>query len=249
MIGRWIFLRDGRLTRRTWLVLAGVFVLALIALLPLRLVLGLSGAGERGLAARSVEGPAWSGRIGELRAGPLPLGTVDAGLKPLPLLVGRGELWLRRAGGADAAPFTATASAGAGRLRLREVDGTVALPEGLGALPVASVGFSGFRLDVEGGRCLAADGTLSLTLAPVSALLPNAMVLSGKAQCNDGVLQVPMQGPGGTERMLLRLGADGNWTADLVLTGLPVEVSGPLLDAGFSARQGGGIGLRASGRF
>ena len=46
--------------------------------------------------------------------------------------------------------------------------------------------------------------------------------------------------------MALRIEGSGHWTADLVLTGLPVEVSGPLLDMGFSARTGG-IGIRTSG--
>ena len=38
MIGRWIFLRDGRLSGRSKLVLAAIFVIALIATFPLRLV-------------------------------------------------------------------------------------------------------------------------------------------------------------------------------------------------------------------
>ena len=47
MIGRWIFLRDGRLSGRSKLVLAAIFVIALIATFPLRLVLGLADPGGR----------------------------------------------------------------------------------------------------------------------------------------------------------------------------------------------------------
>ena len=56
-----------------------------------------------------------------------------------------------------------------------------------------------------------------------------------------------MSGPSGMEKLFLRLEPDGRWRADLVLSGLPVEMSAPLLDNGFSARPGG-IGLSASGR-
>ena len=49
------------------------------------------------------------------------------------------------------------------------------------------------------------------------------------------------------ERLFLRLEPDGRWRADLVLAGLPVEVTAPLLEMGFSGRPGG-IGIAASGR-
>ena len=45
MIGRWIFLRDGRLSGRSKLVLAAIFVIALIVAFPLRLALGLADPG------------------------------------------------------------------------------------------------------------------------------------------------------------------------------------------------------------
>lgn len=246
MIERWIFVRDARLTRQTRIVLLALFVAALLATLPLRLVLGWANPDAGGLSARSIEGPVWAGRIGDLKAGPLPLGTVFAGVRPLPLLIGQREIWMERPEATGVAPFRAYAASGAGWARLREVNGQLSLPDGLGTLPVNGIGFGDFRLELTDGRCAAASGTVSLTLSSLSALLPNAMSLSGKARCDKGALFVPMQGPSGLERMGLRIEANGNWTADFLLTGLPVEVSGPLLDAGFSARAGG-IGIRASG--
>jgi general secretion pathway protein N len=246
MIERWIFLRDSRLDGRTRLMLVGLFVAALLVLLPLRIVLELADPEARGLSARSVEGQVWSGSIADLKAGPLPLGTVAAGVRPLPLLIGRREIWLERGEGQGVLPFRAIAAGGSDWVRLHAVNGQVPLPDGLGALPVAAIGFGDFTLELNGGRCTAASGTVDLTLSSVSALLPNAVVMSGKARCDKGALYVPMQGPSGLERMALRIESNGNWTADLVLTGLPVEVSGPLLDMGFSARAGG-IGIRTSG--
>lgn len=246
MIERWIFLRDGRLPRRAWLALAALFVLALVALFPLRLALDWAGAGKGAVSAQAVEGTIWSGRIGELNAGPLPLGTVDAGLNPLALLLGRAEVWLRRPDAAGE-PFAATASGIGGNLSLRHVNGTVPLGGAAGALPVDAIGFGDFAMTMKDGKCVAADGTVTLKLAPVSALLPADIALSGKASCRDGALTVPMQGPAGMEKLLLKVAGDGKWTADLVLTGLPVEVSGPLLDMGFSPRANGGVGLRSGG--
>ena len=54
--------------------------------------------------------------------------------------------------------------------------------------------------------------------------------------------------PSGKERLNLRIAGSGRWQADLVLTGLPPEVSGPLMQGGFTARPGG-IGIGTSGQF
>lgn len=243
MIGRWIFVRDRALTRRGWLALAGLTAVALLALLPLRLVMGW--AAPDNVTARSVEGAVWSGRVADLQVGPLPLGTVDAGLEPLPLLLGRAQFAVSRAGDA---PFSAKASVGGGDVRLSGAKGAVFLPGGLGGLPVTAISFGDFSAAIEDGACAAAEGTLGVTLASAGPLLPDAVTLSGKARCDKGDLLVPMQGPGGMERLTMRIAGDGTWKADLILSGLPPEVSGPLLQGGFTARPGG-VGLRTSGKF
>lgn len=243
MIGRWIFVRERALTRRGWLALAGLTALGLIALVPLRAVLGM--AAPENVTARSIEGSVWSGRIGDLRVGPLPLGTLEAGLRPLPLLLGRAEFALERAGNA---PFAATASASGGDVRLSGVNGVVALPDGLGGLPVTSLTFGDFSVQMADGKCAKADGTLGMEIASPGPLLAQAITLSGKARCEGGALLVPMQGPGGMERLTLRIAGSGRWQADLVLTGLPPEVSGPLMQGGFTVRAGG-VGIGTSGQF
>ena len=82
MIGRWIFLRDGRLSGRSKLVLAAIFVVALIVAFPLRLALGLADPGGRGITAREVAGTIWDGGIGDLRIGALPLATLRRTFAP-----------------------------------------------------------------------------------------------------------------------------------------------------------------------
>lgn len=236
MIGRWIFVRGRTLDRRDRLALAALSALALLALLPLRLVLGLSM--PESVTARSVEGSVWDGRIADLKAGPLPLGTVEAGLEPLPLLIGQARFAIAREG----------FSAKVGSSRIANANGTVLLPDGLGGLPVTSLGFGDLTVVMDGGQCSEAQGTLSLTLASLGPLLPDAITLSGQARCEKGALVVPMRGPQGMERMTLKLGGDGRWQADLTLVGLPQETADALKSGGFDARPGG-IGIGTSGTF
>lgn len=236
MIGRWIFIRGAAMGRRGWLALGALFVAALLVLLPLRLVLGM--ALPDSISARSVEGRVWSGRIADLNAGPLPLGTVDAGLEPLPLLIGRAQFALSREG----------FSARIGPSRLIGANGSVLLPDGLGGLPVTSLGFGDFSVVMAGGQCREAQGTLSLTLAPLGPLLPDAMIVSGQARCQKGALVVPMRGAQGMERLTLKLGGDGRWQADLALAGLPQETADALKSSGFDARPDG-VGIVTGGTF
>ena len=236
MIGRWIFIRGQAMDRRGRLALVALFALGLIALLPLRLVLAL--AMPETVTARSVEGSVWSGRIADLNAGPLPLGTVEAGLEPLPLLIGRPQFALSREGfSAKVAPS-----------RLVDANGSVVLPDGLGGLPVTSIGFGDLSVVMDGGQCSEAQGTLSLTLPSLGPLLPDAITLSGQARCEKGALVVPMRGPQGMERLNLKLGGDGRWQADLTLTGLPQETADALKSSGFDARPGG-VGIGTGGTF
>lgn len=248
MIGRWIFLRDGRLSGRSKLVLAAIFVIALIVAFPLRLALGLADPGGRGISAREVGGTIWDGAIGDLRIGALPLGDVAAHLRPLPLLIGRREVHIERLAMSGAEPdFSANAAGGEGWLSLSEVQGQVPIGDAFGTIPATALGFNDFHAELSDGRCVNAGGQVSLILTPFSELMPGPVALSGTARCSKGALYVPMKGPTGLENLFLRLEPDGRWRADLVLGGLPVEVTAPLLEAGFTARPGG-IGISANGK-
>lgn len=236
---RGIFVRDAALGSRGRLALLALFVVALIVLVPLRLVLGM--VAPENVTARSVEGSVWQGRIADLAVGPLPLGTVSAGLDPLSLLLGRAQFSVAREG------FSVRVAAGGG-VRVSQATGSIVLPDGLGELPVASLGFGDFSMTMIDGKCREADGKMMLELASPGALLPGPITLSGKARCDKGALLVPMQGPQGMERLTLRIAGDGRWQADLALAGLPQETADALVAGGFDARPGG-VGFGTSGSF
>jgi len=245
VIGRYLFIRDSRLSIRAKAALLALVLIALVAFLPLRLVLGVAG-GEDSLAAREVTGTVWDGTALDLQAGRLPLGSVEIGLRPLPLFLLRAEFAVDRPEQPGRPAFHAIARGGQGRIVLKDANGELPLAGVMAPLPVKGLTFADFSLEMRNGRCIAASGRLGLTIPSLGPVLPGETVMSGPARCEDGALIVPMQGPSGTERLNLTLDPDGKWRADLVLTGLPVEVAAPLLDMGFSGRPEG-IGLSASG--
>ncbi|MFN3468302.1 MAG: type II secretion system protein N [Novosphingobium sp.] len=223
---------------RKALLIGALALLALIALVPLRLVMGL--AAPDGVTARSVEGTVWSGRIADLKAGPFPVGTVETGLEVAPLLLGQARVRVAREG------FAARASLGS-EVRMDGASGTIALPDGLGELPVTALVMQDLSVAMAGGACREASGTLGLTLGALGPLLPDALRLSGTARCEKGALVVPMRSAEDTERLTLQVMADGRWQAELVLNGLPQETRELLLQSGFEARPGG-IGIGTGGK-
>lgn len=231
MIGRLIALRDARAPAGARAGLVALFVLALVVLLPLRL-----GAGQvPGLSARAASGSIWSGRLRDATYGPLVLGDIDAALAPLPLLLGRAEVVVQ---GGD---FAARLS----RHGVNDATGTLPFRAGLGALPVEAVTFDHGTAVFRDGACERAQGRVGLTLAIPGA---SSLVLSGEARCAGAALLLPLRGPGGVERLDLRVQGDGRWRADLVLAGLSPEAAAPLRAAGFAARPDG-LGIRTGGQF
>lgn len=228
--------------RHRWL-LAGVFGLALLVLLPLRLVLAPLAEGHS-VSAASVSGSLWRGRIEGLRAGPLPLGDVRAGLRVLPLLAARREVWIERAG--EQGDLAAIVASRADGFAVRGASGRVPL-DGLGDLPVSALTLSGFASDWRDGKCESAAGTVTLELTPLGGMLP-ALGLNGPARCMRGALVLPLKSASGLETLLVTLDGGGRWTGDLTIHGLPPELTAPLLASGFAVRPGG-IGLIAKGAF
>ncbi|WP_230291622.1 type II secretion system protein N [Croceicoccus sp. Ery5] len=246
MMGRWIFIRDKRLTRTAKIVLAVIAIAALLAMLPLRLVLGWADPSGRTLRAQAVEGVAWDGLVGELQLGPLPLGLMEVDLMPLPLLIGRAQFALERPDYPGARPFSARVRGSGGNLAISHASGEVPLGGMMAPLPVRTLTMNGFSAQIDGGACVAASGTLGLVVPAMGAMVDAETVLAGEARCEDGSLVVPMTGPSGAERVDFRIAPDGRWTATMSLIGVPPEMATPLIEMGFEQRRNG-VGMTASG--
>lgn len=214
-------------SKRQFALVAGLLVVALIATLPLRLAL----AAMPGVAAREAQGPVWWGTVRDLRIGPAQAGNAAVGLEPLPLLIGRMQVWLRR----DGASGTLRARLGTddGRLRVVEADGMVPVPEGIGPVPVRELGFTDFAVRMADDGCVRAGGAVRATVAGPDAA---PLMLSGTARCERGRVVVPMQSAGGVERLVLKVDARGRWDAVLTLMADP-------------SRPEGAAAFRADGRF
>ncbi len=205
--------------------LAALFVLALLALWPLRLA-GLAGSG---LTARTVTGTVWSGRLEAAQLQGLPLGDIDAGLAPLPLLGGtlrlgfvgpviRGAVVQRRGGGG-----------------IVDVSGRL-LPGQIAGLSVDAIEFDAVSLGFADGACSVASGRI--VLQPGGAIASQG-VFSGTPRCDGPALLVPLVSAAGRSRLDLRVTADGRYRASLALDGVTERDRPALLAAGFQpAPQG-----------
>lgn len=228
-----------------------LFLVALVALLPLRLVLGWAGIGDEGLTARRVDGSLWSGRLIEARIGDAPLGDLDARLSPLPLFLGRARLVLdsridvpgrsvhgavttsRHAFGVD----SMTANVGVGRL--------------LAPLPVTTLDLDGVTIRFRDEACDTAEGRVRATLASDGGAAFGGVALpaslAGAVRCDGPALLVPLTSTGGGEAVTLRVTSDGRYHADFTLQPPDPATAQRLQAAGF-VETAGGYRLSVEGR-
>jgi general secretion pathway protein N len=238
-----IRLRTGRVA-----LFGAMLVAALLALLPMRLVLGAAGVGDVGLSARAAEGSVWAGRLRDTRAGGLDLGDLDAGVLPLGLLLGRARIAL-------ASPGQGAARTLSGAVMLsRHGAGVDALSASLPAaglfppLPVTQLDMEEVSVRFRDGGCERAEGRVRATLAGTIAGLPLASVMAGTARCDGRALLLPLASAAGTERADLRLQANGRYAADLVMRAPDPATAAKLAALGFTP-AGGGYRLSIDGRF
>jgi general secretion pathway protein N len=191
-------------------VLFGVLLLAaLIATLPMRVVLG---ALNTGLAAREVRGSVWRGALLETRAGAVVLGDLRARLAPLPLLVARARVELSR-GGNEASRFHAALSSGGATRVVEQLNGTVPAAGLPGPIPIASLTFVDVSARFRDGRCDGAAGQVRASLSGAVGDVALPQGLAGTIRCDRGALLVPLTSSAGTEGVTISISGNGRWTA------------------------------------
>ena len=210
-----------------------VFLLALVALMPLRLVLGWFDLDRTRIAAREVTGPVWAGALHEAEIGNLALGDLGAGVSPWPLFVGRARVDLSARSGATRSLHGAlTASRHAAGID----DMTASLPTTalFAPLPVNAVDLDDVSVRFQSGRCDTAQGRVRATLGGEIAgfVLPQSM--SGLARCDAGALLLPLASQPGTEQIALRIWQSGRYRAELTLKPTDAAAAAKLALVGFT---------------
>ena len=220
---------------------------ALVAFLPLRLVLGWVGIGDEGLSARRVEGTLWAGRLVEARIGDAPLGDLAARLSPLRLVLGQARLNLD--GVADAPGRTVHGAVVTSRHSLGIADMTADVGVGrlFAPLPVTALSLGAVTVRFRDEACEWAEGRVRATLSGAVGGVPMPASLSGTIRCDGPALLVPLTGAGGGEAVTLRVTADGLYHADFTLQPSDPAAAQRLQAAGF-VEAAGGYRLSVQGR-
>lgn len=216
------------LRRYPWRIVALV-LLALIVFLPLRLAIGMAGPG---VTARAATGIVWSGRLDQARIGGMDVGTVDVGLAPLSLLLGRARFAFARAGGDGVQPLSGAIETGLGGRAVDGLTGTM-LGGSIGGLDLDRVAFDGFTARFAGGACTLAAGRVTIVPAIDLPGLNLANGLSGAARCNGRALELPLVGQSGMERLTLTLLPDGSYSAKVAVQGNDPTLATGLAATGF----------------
>jgi len=234
------------------LLFLALFLLAMIAMLPLRLVLDWVGIGRHGFAAREVGGSVWSGAMADAQLGAVSIGDVQARLRSLPLLVGRARVDLLR-GGPDALSGGITVTSDS--FGIDDMNARLNLGDALAPLPAGSVDLRDVTAHFSDGACSDGGGLVRASVAGEVAGLALAGGLSGNARCDGRMLMLPLTSQSGMESLFIRLSPDGRYRADLVLRINDPSIAPRMAALGFTATQGGyrlrtegGLSRRGAGR-
>lgn len=232
--------------RRRIAFFAAVFVLALIATLPLRVAAGWLGLDDRGLAAREAAGSVWSGRLSEAQLGRAPLGDLSARLRVLPLLIGKARVALARPGELD--PFEGALTASPGGFGIDDMSGRLRVAALFAPLPISAIDLEGVSAGFSGGRCSRAEGQVRAMLSGEIAGIGLPSGFTGNVTCVEDAVLIPLASQTGMERLALRLFADGRYRIDLIIRPTDEAMRAALTAAGFTAGNGG-FARHIEGRF
>ncbi|CAN5221000.1 N/A [soil metagenome] len=226
-------MRRFRLTTGPAAIFGAVFVVALIALLPMRLALGAIGVGEQGLTARGVEGSVWSGALREAQVGRIALGDLHVAVSPFALLVGRARIGL-------SGQTTDLGRNVRGAIEMSRhsfgFDGmTARLPAGniFAPVPISALDLDSVSVKFDSGICQRAGGRVRASLSGDVGGINLGQGIAGEARCDAGALLLPLASQAGTESAALRLWQDGRYHADLTIRSDDPAAADRLARAGF----------------
>ena len=210
-----------------------VFVVALIALLPLRLALGWFDFGDSRLAARDATGSVWWGSVREAQIGGVGLGDLDASLSPWPLFVGRARINL--ASPSTDATRDIHGAISVSRHAIGIDDMTAHFPAGaaFAPLPIGAIDLDDVSVRFVDGQCETGEGRVKALLDGDVAGIGLAQSMSGTARCDAGALLLPLASQSESEQIALRLWQTGRFRAELAVKSTDATVAQKLELVGF----------------
>lgn len=234
-----------KLSRRARIILMLLVLFGLVLFMPMRIALGLAGLERVGVAARDVRGSIWSGRIDQLMLGTMPVGSVQAALSPVSLLMGRAriDIW-RRQGSVD--DLAGALTVGLGRVGIDDVTGAVPLGRSFAPLPIGSLTMEDVTAYFSGDRCGHAEGRVRAQMAGQFPGLNLSQGLSGVASCDGEALLLPLVSQSGLEKINLRIWRSGRYVAEMRVETADAGLADALAKVGF-ADVGGARLLKVEG--
>ncbi|QJB70216.1 type II secretion system protein N [Parasphingorhabdus halotolerans] len=203
----------------TYILIFIALVALALFLMPLRLAVSMAGLEDSRFSAREISGSIWSGRIDSAQLGPFDLGDLDASVKFLPLLTGRILMDLERPADTSDQGLRATIGRQGKSLLVENVTTDLSVGSQLAPLPTSQIMLDNVSVAFANGRCQSASGKVRLSLDANIPGLDLKQGLLGNAECQNGVLVLPLQSGSGMETLTLKLQGNGFYTARLFLSG------------------------------
>jgi general secretion pathway protein N len=217
-------------TRR---IFAAALLLAIVLLLPLRIALSLTGDM---IAARSVEGTVWSGRLLGASLGGQPLGDLDAGMSPFSLFLGKTRVKVD--GPLLHGAVIRSFGGHGGDIAMLNLP----LSRTFGPVTLTAMDVAGAHVRFRGNDCAEADGRAGLRLKSFLG----EQRLSGALRCSGAILAVDLLSQSAMERLSLRFPEPGRYEATLIVRASDTGQASGLAAAGFRETPVGHV-LKFSG--
>jgi general secretion pathway protein N len=219
------------MSRRWIAVAAGLVLVAVVVLFPLRLALSLSDMQSMGFTARQVEGTIWSGRIGELHMRSQSLGAMDVALDPFALLLGNLSMGFKRLDNPEG-PLEGRLVTGLTR-GLVEASGRIAVADMFAPLPVAALELDKVTVRFRSGQCDKASGQVRpIIAAPIPGVTFDAG-LTGVVECDGQRARVRMATPSGAQQLEFYIRDSGQYRGWMSIRNSRPDVAGTLSIFGF----------------
>ena len=212
---------------------------AVLFFMPLRLAVSMAELDERVFSAKQISGSIWDGHIESAKLGPVSLGDLDAGMQFWPILSGDMIMDVERPENAAGGSLNATIGKAGNGFLVADTNAKIPVGRQLAPLPASNIELSGFSANFVDGRCNSASGQVRMSLDANIPGLDLQRGLLGNAECQDGVLVLPLASNSGMEKLTLKLEGNGSYTARLALSGGNVAWTLLLPSLGFSKTPDG----------